>query len=365
MKDYLKQTYRPRVRTGMCVAPVVQSIQSSSRQLSVVADVTNGNHVTPNRHSYNKYSYFYPDGRQSWESKGICQSYVWSGPQVVALNNGLLAPDAKSEVYNRALSKLYAKVRGDLDLSISFFERQQTVAMLRSLRKLTTYVQAVNPKNWGNNWLMWQYGIRPLVNDFYAVSKKLVAGDGLYPVHVRTRASQVTTKDDIYNYPYPGVPQRRHCDASYRCMFDVVFKFKPSALQSVAGWSSLNPISIAWELLPYSFVVDWVYNVGGYIRNTENALLYGQSFNSGYYTETQKIHQTSRLHGGWSDAQGSGYVDCDFVAITSKKSRVVLSTTPFPRPPSFKVDLGSSQILSAAALIAQPLQKLGKIGTGR
>lgn len=340
---------------------VVQSIPSQTIQFDVTFDVTNGDHRNPNRHKFNKMSLFFPSGSQSWSSVNPCLSYVWTGPQVVALNNSLSSFDASNEVYNRALASLYAKVRGDLDLSISAFEADKTVAMLRSLRRLSTFVDGLKPKNWGNSWLMWQYGMRPLVDDVYKTASKLIAGQGFPPVHVRTRAKQITTKEDIYSYFAPGVPQKRTCWASYRCMFDIVFDFKPSVITELAGWSSVNPISIAWELLPYSFVADWLYNVGGYLRNTENALLYGQAFKSGYYVQTHKIHRTSRVSGGYSDSTGSGSVNCEFVSFEASKYRTVLSSAPFPRPPSFKVDLGSSQVISAAALLLQPLQKLGRI----
>lgn len=364
MKDYTKTVYGIRARTGPCELPTVQSVPSRQTTMSVIANVTNGDHKKPNRHTWVKTKSFYPDGSQSFSSPNYCWNYRWTGPQVLTLNNSLTpATSAENEVYNRALSNLYSKIRGNLDLSIAYYERGRTVAMLRSLRRLSTFVQAIRPKNYANNWLMWQYGMRPLVSDVYETSRWLVAGHGLHQPHIRTRAGQTGVVKDVYNYVGPGssVPQRRTCEWSYRTMFDLVFDFKPSVISSMAGFSSLNPISIAWELLPYSFVVDWLVNVGGYIRNTESALLYGTAFRSGYYTNTRRIIRTSSVHGAFGDATGVWSADCDYISHETAKSRIILSSTPFPRPPSFKANLGASQLISAAALLIQPLTRLGKI----
>lgn len=368
MKDYTQTVYGIRSRTGPCELPIVQQVTSRQTTMMVLADVKNGDHKKPNRNSWRKMKQFYPDGSQSFSSDNLCWNYSWRGPQVLALNN-YLGPswNAENEVYNRALAKLYAKARGDLDLSVSFFERHQTVRMFKSLFSLKRIVDTVSPNgkhpDFANNWLMWQYGIRPLVSDIYAASRKLVAGQGLPNPHIRTRAAQAGTESDIYGYfgPAANVPQRRSCEWSYRTMFDIVFDFKPSVIASMAGFSSLNPISIAWELLPYSFVADWLINIGGYIRNTESALLYGTAFRSGYYTNTHRIIRTSKVHGASGSPQGIWSADCDYISHETSKDRVVLSSTPFPRPPSFHANLGASRLISAAALLIQPLSKLGKI----
>lgn len=363
MKSYDKTVYGIRARSGPCELPTIQQVPARHTSMSVIIDKTNGDHKKPNANSWVKTKYFYPSGSQAFSSANYCWNYQWIGPQVLALNNSLTDSNLESEVYNRAVSRLYAKVRGDLDLSIAFFERGKTIAMLRSLKRLSTYVGFLKKGKIGDNWLMWQYGMRPLVSDIYATSRLLIPGQGLKNPHIRVRASGFSMKNDIYNYfgPSSTVPQKRRCESSYRTMFDIVFEPKPNVITSMAGFSSLNPISIAWELLPYSCVADWLWNIGGYLRNAESALLYQTAFKSGYYTNTRRIHRDSRVHGAYSDAIGTWSADCDYISIETAKNRVILSGMPFPRAPSFRVNLGAERFMSAVALLAQPLKGLGKI----
>lgn len=48
-----------------------------------------------------------------------------------------------------------------------------------------------------------------------------------------------------------------------------------------------NPASIAWELVPFSFVVDWFVNVGDYIKSFSD--LYGVEFEDPWFTRGCKV----------------------------------------------------------------------------
>jgi len=145
--------------------------------------------------------------------------------------------------------------------------------------------------------------------------------------------------------------------ASDRCHIKVRMKPPETFVQVLANLTSLNPASIAWELTPFSFVVDWFFDVGGYLRALETALIYGSLFVDGFilrsYRNWGECRIDSRKDYG-SDTfniyQGSGTYQ------KTRYERAPLLGYPFPKLPVFKADLSSAQLLNAAALLSQHLR---------
>jgi hypothetical protein len=121
----------------------------------------------------------------------------------------------------------------------------------------------------------------------------------------------------------------------------------------------MNPLSITWELIPYSFVVDWFVDIGSYLRNFETGLLYNSIFLSGYKSELYRYGAELTCGFAQHVSGDMKYIARDLNAMTRRVefSRTVLGTYPLPNRPSIKADLGSSQLLSAAALLRQFLSK--------
>lgn len=279
-------------------------------------------------------------------------------------NNGIqLSPtfDAIDNVLSsQALSKLTEKVRGDLDISVDIAEGHKTLKMLRTVDQFVEYSNTFARKYGalkvvGNAWLQYIYGAKPLLSTIYGC-----ADENLRTVINRTarhsaRASGRFNPDSItfntlwgsMTLPTPGASVKR----SWTYGVDVT-----TDQFDMARWSSLNPLSIAWELLPYSFVVDWVYNVGGYLRNMETAVLYGNKFRSGYRTRLTAgvipINVARTSLAGFTKVSDTFTGNARLLII----EREPLTTYPAPRLPSFNARLGSSRLFSAAALLAQQLK---------
>lgn len=119
----------------------------------------------------------------------------------------------------------------------------------------------------------------------------------------------------------------------------------------MSNFSSLNPVSIAWELMPWSFVIDWFYDVGGYIRNLETAMLHNSRFIHGYVTYGEKTDVKLKQHGTVSVSGSKRIYAYTGGAVRTMKDRAVLTSYPFPRIPVVSVDLGSGRLANAAALL--------------
>jgi hypothetical protein len=124
-------------------------------------------------------------------------------------------------------------------------------------------------------------------------------------------------------------------------------------------WSSLNPYSIAYELVPYSFVADWFYDIGGYLRNMETAMAYGFDFQTGYRSDLAAFSGSMLRYVPYvSYPYGYESYQASYRGLRFKRRK--LSWYPSPQKPTLQVDLGSSRLLNGAALLANMLGSTGE-----
>lgn len=329
----------------------------------------NGDFHTPNDQAYRKEELHYLVGSASGRT---------GYPGIYSSNTdreGVMQPMAQPAsaintdmVYNQALSRLHDKMRSTIDLSVSIAQRGQVASMLASTAKLVTYVRRspiralrsafkdfrTGVRGAGSKWLEFQYGWKPLAQDIYNTANQIIEGrDSL--TKVKVRASEEMKR----KLKYPDGNLILWVDAleSHRVELSIEFKPLDGELQYLSNFTSLNPASIIWELTPWSFVVDWFVDIGGYMRAMETSLLLSNSFKSGYITTTSRD-----LYEGYTSFQGFhnsfNWTESSKGSFKrTSKSRSRLGAMPFPRLPSFKANLGSGRLLNAAGLLSQFLRK--------
>jgi hypothetical protein len=286
----------------------------------------------------------------------------WSIPDAIPRNRG--------NVYNTALSRLNEDVRGGLDLSIDLAEAGSTARMLKAHDHLKQFQNAWLKKagsKYGlakllaSKWLEWQYGVKPLLADIYAAHdeaarmalNRIKTFKASYSQPVRPTSSRIFVYNAYYNASVEG-------SGIEGCRFNIQFEV-PGSIFDLERWTSMNPVSIAYELMSYSFVIDWFYNIGGMIRSLETGLLYKTRFKSGYYTELFAYNYSYSVNAGKPPPAGSTSNSYVVRGICSIKSidfqRSVLSSYPLPGVPSFQAKLGWQRLLSAASLMTQFLPR--------
>lgn len=323
----------------------------SDETLIVVVDGGSNDYSSPTPFEFHKSYYEAIHGSWGVYAPGYEQSN--NGPSGHQSGFGSIGNGSYDDtVYNQALSKVYDDIRGTIDLSVDFAQAGQVFRMLKSVSKLSNYVRSFSPKNWGRKWLEYQYGWRPLVNTVYESANRVV-NQAVTPKTVKARAAQTA---DLVDSPFilgTNVQASRRSYLSARAEISLTYELPPSTLNTLSQFTSLNPASIAWELMPGSFVIDWLVDVGGYLRNAESALLLSTGFKSGYSTETTLLSAVTTSRGSTTDELGfTQYCFVDGYARQVKKRRLALSEAPFPRPPSFRADLGAQRLLSAASLLS-------------
>lgn len=272
--------------------------------------------------------------------------------------------------YNRAVANLGDKVRGDLDLSINLFQLRQlnrtlirlrylTNSLRKSISKIKTGTKAGSKELAGLH-LEWTYGIKPVMTDAYNTFVKLLEDGkaGKSPLHFRGRGQSVETYSRTENLTAFNVARcvaTVRGERSVRVQLDVYIKPELTKLQAIAGYTSLNPITWAYEMMSYSFVLDWFWNFGGYLRDLETALLYQRSFVNGCRTDTVR-HDYSLGGSGKSTTHPSITFKVGGGSKTYKMyNRYALSTYPYPKTPTLKMSLSPSQIVNGIALLLQQM----------
>lgn len=114
-------------------------------------------------------------------------------------------------------------------------------------------------KEWiAGSWLQYQYGWRPLIQDVYSASRHLAYmlnsdRNKTYRVSRRVPADESWHYISIY-YPDTCVAYTRK---------SIVARIRTVDEVGLVGLK--DPASVAWELVPYSFVVDWFIPIGNYL----------------------------------------------------------------------------------------------------
>lgn len=138
-------------------------------------------------------------------------------------------------------------------------------------------------RNLASNWLEYQYGWKPLLGDVYQATLK-------YFGNPRPKVFWVSSSDGRARYTelnldYTGYTYKNTDIASTRVRGVVFYEVTSSNLATLSEYGVFDPLLLAWELLPYSFVADWFTNVGGYLQGLN---LSGLTFHKGYWNVHKK-----------------------------------------------------------------------------
>jgi hypothetical protein len=186
---------------------------------------------------------------------------------------------ASNQAYDRLKGKLYTQAA----LGVDFVETRQSLAMiakatstiLRSFNQVRkfnflgaaqTLRLAYVPKgvsarkSAANNWLEYHFGWEPLVRDVYD-SIEIINN----PLKSYESAKGSGKVQEVFSVSENFTSITRTTDVVRTTRVQqgaAVRGINNGALHSLDQFGLLNPLSIAWEIVPFSFVIDWFANVG-------------------------------------------------------------------------------------------------------
>lgn len=248
-------------------------------------------------------------------------------------------------------------------------ESRQTVNHLaKSVRSLAMAYSAARRGNWAgvaralevpvkrahvgrsasSKWLEYQYAWLPLMGDAYDSYE-------LFKHGLRKEAqiaSSTRSLKDIDSYDVgPTTGRNSTRGRSVRTDFIKVFyRINDSDLSALHQLGLINPLSIAWELVPYSFVVDWFVPVGSVLEAL--TARFGVTFIDGYRGSTVESDVT--VVPRYVDDAVFRTASCSQRTRTqvSAFTRTKLNSFPLPAP-YFKSPFSTTHLLSALALVRQ------------
>lgn len=282
---------------------------------------------------------------------------------LMALRGERKNPDGSSERVRMQLAADVAEARKTADMLADTMKAG--LGVVRNLRRgnlIGAFQELkIDPrdiprlKTPANAWLALQYGWKPLVGTAYDLHSRL--GESLRS-KMHMFSAQNTSGDSFQEKRiYPHILDSHHeAIYTYQCRVKTVFNYtiKSSVVDSLDSYGLLNPLSVAWELVPLSFVVDWFAPIG----NTLAALsaTAGLEFHSGHQSVVEKRSLTSHVVKNENGSKDISVVSGGSYHWESFRfNRQPFESFPLPRLYTNKNPFSTSHVTSALALLRQLL----------
>lgn len=208
-----------------------------------------------------------------------------------------------------------------------------------------------------SKWLALRYGWLPIAYDIYA-GVELVKKGFDDPTHftVSRNVKEILPffghRWNLNDYPWRGIQIDYHtqCDVQYKYRLRV----KDATLSYLTSLGLENPLYVAWQVLPYSFVLDWALPVSDWLSALSAPI--GLDFLDGY--RSTHVEHTSRWtlggYGGTGTAPGVTYIDdmgkIEILYRAVELSREKLTAFPIVSPYARIPGLSPTRIADAIAL---------------
>lgn len=204
------------------------------------------------------------------------------------------------------------------------------------------------------------YGWIPLVSDIYAslaLLEKQFKASGLAFNEKKSRSletSIVRSYGPIHTPMSPGASFR--CDnlsiaTEHRCEVSLWYAMKDINVATLSGLGLINPAEVAWNVVPFSFVIDWMVQVGPWLRSFTAAS--GFEFISGTssYKRTVSVGVPfTGLPSGGAISITDGFKFLNALVEAEYFRREVFDSQPVPRV-TVKNPLSGTHIVNAIALL--------------
>lgn len=335
----------------------------------IISDNVLRHPLQPKSHAYYRINESKPSGTVQFASGSVAMR---TGVQASYTNYQEFPPSwMQADSYNRALSDFWDEYRGGVDLSIDAAQvysdqpwnlekgittrgnpspkypnviRKAGRRLIAETSKIETHIRK-GIRIPAKVWLAYSFILKPTLGTVYEAASEAFRNAQSTRL-VKARGKSLLDVDFV-------LPNGHHVVGNHSVRTEIgaeMYCADPSVPQNAARFTSLNPLSIAWELMMFSFVVDWWWNVGGYLRSLESAVAFNSAFRSGYSTVTIRSWMGTQFE----LAPNYGHVKGAW--RYQSLSRTALSSMPFPRRPVVRFDTGWRQAVHIAALLGNFLK---------
>lgn len=362
MYDVVTEDFYSRMKHGEIINSPMERTVTIYRQgvLSVDRSCINRSGTAPN--------YYYSGFRQngSWAIGNKNADGTWPNPPEPPLSslNSLIAEvvtDMWSKVsvkQNDTLASV-GEMRETIHSLISIFAR--VIEIYRDIRKLrfkSVYDKTISKKALAEYYMFYRYALRPLVfeaqNYVDVLCNKTLLKRQTYRSY--RELSNETYDTDVLLYQTAAGTLRGNQRATRNveirggvlCTLDIT--------NNLGRWGITEPLEGIWELIPFSFIIDWFFNIGKFIASwTPN---FGIQKLASWITVTDMVTLTSTVVSG---TNYPAYNYEDFRNVSGEYSKVIIRKYRLPEPsrpliPTFSIHMDWLKSLDIAIILKQLLK---------
>lgn len=304
---------------------------------------------------------------QRWKASNVghvLQSHIGLNPDgTYAISSSVNGSDMQAALTEASTSCLNKRGRADTNLYEALAEVHKTLglydAILGNAFKVISAKAAIlqKAKDTASAYLAYRYGLMPIMKDIEAVNEGLAKAIGKVRISSRASVSFNQTQVSSTTYDLLGmaaitVQHNTNIDVTVRAWS--LDEYLASVASNV-GFTTKGLVTLPWELLPYSFVVDWFANVGDLIGALVPVLNANQ-LSSGFSVNTHAAYIGTVVNS--TPAAGRRLI----TPLTGALAGSVIVKTRSPGLPApgltVKTDFRFDQALRASDAIALIVQKL-------
>jgi len=234
--------------------------------------------------------------------------------------------DYHQSLLQRATSRIYAQ---GFDALTSGAEAKKTVDLLtgiaRHLLSFRKTVASFDPTKIADLWLGARYGVRPIVYDLQDLHKAIYEFDAIRELYSERAGISIPFSDSRTLVSNTRVGHLTYTltktvAGKHSLRGSVTGRFKPSRIL-------LDPVKTGWELIPFSFVFDWVMDIGSYLDSIMFQLL-SPEWSASVGTQTDYTVTYSLVGAGNSSYSGSASADWVYEGTAQTRSPSSISFVP-------------------------------------
>lgn len=210
-------------------------------------------------------------------------------------------------------------------------------------------------KTLANNWLALQYGWKPLLQDLHgsmeAFGKFMLNNSSIVAVKASASVKSFTVVNEKSGSDIVGWTST---DQTSFTKFGVRFSIDSHLKAFLAQTGFTNPLNLAWEILPFSFVADWFLPIGPYLESL--SAFDGLHFVDGYEVNFSRWNGKSAINfqgnpKGSPNPKQLVTLKSSYFAETVHFERARMLSWPRKSPPILKNGLSVTHAVNALALV--------------
>lgn len=202
--------------------------------------------------------------------------------------NGTLSLSVPYDLIAQTQTELLNKIKDQkIDLGTALVESRKTISHLADTAvSLYRFISHARKGRWGkaakalgldgksvrsgksvgNRWLEYQYAWRPLMADIQGSMEEIQKGFQS-EAQLFSAVRNVTRAISPLDFPeLTSTTEYGERLAKESLKAKVYFRVSDAELRKLTGIGLLNPLQVAWETVPFSFMVDWLLPVGDFLE---------------------------------------------------------------------------------------------------